>query len=569
MASTAGNWEKLYPGSVASGPSASSHSANDNRNAANIPTTNLELSISCRGLRDLDVATKSDPQCFVYMKDSYQDRFYEIGRTEQVRDSLNPDFVKKIIVNFNFELVQKIKFELWDIDPVGKEFLGQMETTIADIVAFKGRQFIKPLIGKNRNLNCGQIIIVVEEVAANKQMLTFSLLGCDIRRSFLAKRDTFAQIWKSNEDGMDTLVHKTEVVYSSRNPKFKPISIRISTLCNGDMDRNLRIDLMEYSFYGSHRLLGSINTTVKTMVRGSTDDNIYIITKKSSKEKKRGRIAIKDVSLDEEVTFLDFIRGGTELHFAVAIDFTASNGNPYHPSSLHFVHSQKPNPYEIALRSIGEIIAHYDPKNMFASFGFGAIVGSDKVVSHHFPLNGNSAHPYVHGITDLLACYRSTLSRVVLYGPTHFAPVIDATAEIAKQHQDGLNYFILLLITDGIVLDMTQCKKAIVRASQLPLSIIIVGVGNADFSAMNELDSDDSLLSVDGKKACRDIVQFVPMNRFLGSGGNWVHSMVDLAKEVLYEVPEQITSYMKLKGFQPRPPKDSGPTAPSFNYNFN
>jgi hypothetical protein len=43
---------------------------------------------------------------------------------------------------------------------------------------------------------------------------------------------------------------------------------------------------------------------------------------------------------------------------------------------------------------------------------------------------------------------------------------------------------ILLILTDGIITDLEQTKEAIVAASKLPLSIIIIGVGEADFSAM-------------------------------------------------------------------------------------
>ena len=55
------------------------------------------------------------------------------------------------------------------------------------------------------------------------------------------------------------------------------------------------------------------------------------------------------------------------------------------------------------------------------------------------------------------------------------------------------NYFILLLLTDGVITDMDQTKQAVVAASALPMSIIIVGVGNADFQMMEELDSDDGV----------------------------------------------------------------------------
>jgi len=37
---------------------------------------------------------------------------------------------------------------------------------------------------------------------------------------------------------------------------------------------------------------------------------------------------------------------------------------------------------------------------------------------------------------------------------------------------------------DGVITDMEQTVDRIVKASTLPLSIVIVGVGGADFSAM-------------------------------------------------------------------------------------
>lgn len=41
------------------------------------------------------------------------------------------------------------------------------------------------------------------------------------------------------------------------------------------------------------------------------------------------------------------------------------------------------------------------------------------------------------------------------------------------------------------------------------MSIIIIGVGNADFTEMNVLDGDNALLQSMGVTATRDIVQFV------------------------------------------------------------
>lgn len=76
-------------------------------------------------------------------------------------------------------------------------------------------------------------------------------------------------------------------------------------------------------------------------------------------------------------------------------------------------------------------------------------------------------------------------------------------------------YFVLLIITDGVITDLDETRQAIVNAAKLPMSIIIVGVGGADFSAMEFLDSDSGALrSPSGEVANRDIVQFVPFRQF-------------------------------------------------------
>lgn len=158
---------------------------------------------------------------------------------------------------------------------------------------------------------------------------------------------------------------------------------------------------------------------------------------------------------------------------------------------------------------------------------------------------------------EILKNYRAQVSSVELSEPTNFAPVINDTIDIAKKFQDGKHYFVLLIITDGVISDMDLTKRAIIDASTLPISIIIVGVGDANFEAMNELDSDDSRLSVAGRYAERDIVQFIPLNKFQSKNGSNITPETDLASEVLAEIPEQFISYMKSGGFKPQLKPDS------------
>jgi hypothetical protein len=101
-------------------------------------------------------------------------------------------------------------------------------------------------------------------------------------------------------------------------------------------------------------------------------------------------------------------------------------------------------------------------------------------------------------------------------------------------------------LTDGIINDMQDTIDAIVAAGRLPLSIIIVGIGKADFHAMDVLDADDvPLVSRAGYTMCRDLVQFVPYSKYADK-----HYSV-LAQEVLDEIPRQLCEWAEMNGVYP------------------
>lgn len=56
--------------------------------AAGEPFSQVELSISCTNLKDLDHFSKSDPAVFLYEKKNTD--WIKVGRTEVVDNNLNP-----------------------------------------------------------------------------------------------------------------------------------------------------------------------------------------------------------------------------------------------------------------------------------------------------------------------------------------------------------------------------------------------------------------------------------------------------------------------------------------------
>jgi hypothetical protein len=103
--------------------------------------------------------------------------------------------------------------------------------------------------------------------------------------------------------------------------------------------------------------------------------------------------------------------------------------------------------------------------------------------------------------------YRTALQGTSLSGPTYFSHVLRVVLEYMKTNMHLQMYHILLILTDGCIHDMKETKDLIVECSLYPLSIIIVGIGNADFSNMIELDGDEVVLrNSKGQVAARDIV---------------------------------------------------------------
>jgi hypothetical protein len=51
-------------------------------------------------------------------------------------------------------------------------------------------------------------------------------------------------------------------------------------------------------------------------------------------------------------------------------------------------------------------------------------------------------------------------------------------------------YIVLLILTDGAIDDMEETVALLNDASNLPLSVIVVGIGNDKFTEMKSLDGD-------------------------------------------------------------------------------
>ncbi|XP_039028744.1 protein BONZAI 3-like [Hibiscus syriacus] len=432
--------------------------------------TQVELSMSASNLRDLDITSKSDTMAVVYVK-KMDGMLEELGRTEVILNNLNPVWIRKINVAYQFEIVQNLVFHVYDVD-----------TNYHNIP-------VKELKLNEQDF-LGETTCFLSEVSCLSSIIVFGSYYFRSWKNFTKME--VVRIWFSH------LI----VVGKRCSPCLA--SILLAAICC----------VFKHSFA------------------------LQIL---------KGQLFVDQFIEKEQFSFLDYISSGFELNFMVAIDFTASNGNPRHQDSLHYIDpSGRLNSYQRAIMEVGEVIQFYDSDRRFSAWGFGGRTHNG-TLSHCFNLNGTNASE-VEGVHGIMGAYASALQNVTLSGPTLFGDVINKAAQMASQaaSNDITKYFVLLIITDGVLTDIQQTMDALVRASDLPLSILIVGVGNADFKQMEILDVDAGhrLESSTGRVATRDIVQFVPMLE--------VHSgQISCVQALLEELPVQFLTYVRCRNMKP------------------
>ncbi|KAG0365468.1 hypothetical protein BGZ54_006487 [Gamsiella multidivaricata] len=459
-----------------------------------------------------------------------------IGKTEMILNKLDCEFVKSIVIDYRFEQIQPIRFTVVDVDNrnnplwTAQELIGHFDTEVGKIIGSRGRSLAGRLDHpQHRNSHRGTVIVSAEEQSQ------FNIEATKIAKKALFRSDpsSFFIVHRASENGVFSPIYQSHVVRSKSNPIWDEFSIKEIELCNGDPNRQLKIEVKRFKENGQHVTIGITPYFTLQDLLHLQKPKYYPL----SPMPPGTDLVIRRMMVTEPPSFLDYLAGGIPLNLVVAIDFTQSNGDPRDPRSLHFRNPSGENDYTRAIRSVGNILQCYDTDKKFPVYGFGGKV------------NGQ---PEVDGVDGILAAYWHALQFAELYGPTNFSPVINQTAAICNQHRSGQmeEYYVLLILTDGVITDMDNTIRAIIDASRLPLSIIIVGVGSANFDNMNVLDADDEPLRANGVTMARDIVQFVPFRDFqAGTFGN-----EELAEAVLAEVPDQFVSYMTQHSVKPRAP---------------
>ena len=417
---------------------------------------------------------------------SIQAKLYDnqvLDFTSEVKKSIAKQkiiFEKFFVCDFHFEKQQNL---LITLNKNNNQI--EINTTLGNIIGSLNGTFIKE-IDKDQSL-----IIKVKKLGNDEDLLNIRInLKNNSDQNFFINNKLYYLITCRNND-----IYKSAEI--TNTGVFTPIQIPTCLL-------QPAYTISFYNFFNKpiftfNRTTQDVKAKKKLQLKINFLNNKYLILEDNSEVIKK-------------FTFLDYIKSGVKIALSIGIDFSISKDGS---GTLHSI--QGPNDFEKAIISCANIIGYYDYDQLFPVFGFGAVINSSYSNNPSICFNLNFAdNPDIYTINNVLRAYHDCIqqNKITFSTNSQFAPLIKKVISRINQ-RDIFEYHILLILTSGIIDDLQQTIDILIEASLLPLSVIIVGIGNSDFKKMEILDGDEiPLTSSTRKKRIRDLVQFVPFSKY-------------------------------------------------------
>lgn len=113
-------------------------------------------------------------------------------------------------------------------------------------------------------------------------VVTFSANNLSNKEGFFSTSDPFIEISRLNEDGSWSAIWKNQFIPKTLSPKWAQCKISMAQLCNGDIDRPLKLVIYDHEKSGRHVFMGQCETNVRGLLSGA---NLPVIEPEKKKKK--------------------------------------------------------------------------------------------------------------------------------------------------------------------------------------------------------------------------------------------------------------------------------------------
>jgi len=432
--------------------------------------TQRDLSVRVEINIDAKLNKAANARALVSTRRSQDTVWRDVATTEVISSSKHPKFVASVIIDFSYEVLTRVRVELYDwvsrsSDPADQEFLGVVETTVSEIYGGENKRQTLPLENEDTGKSPGTVALFLEECTPIKNHAWFTMSVEGLNTGVFEKPTCFVQIgrvaqndelhkccrcccgcrcedkkaknlkvkekYRLKEDHPKLQckcplrneprvvpVYRTETLSASSILRDQPkpwaeVNISVQQLCRGAEARPIVFELFEYRRGRHPRRIARAQNIYTDFMRSCTDGTalrLKLVTynpKAKNNEETKGFLVIENVRVEQRHNFLDYIANGLDMQFVYALDFTRSNLDPNVEGSLHNHDTSRANDYVMAIRAVGGILDHYSKTKRYPVYGFGArIPPTHTHTSHCFAATGNFMDPCVVGVEEITDLYR-------------------------------------------------------------------------------------------------------------------------------------------------------------------
>uniref|UniRef100_A0A0N5A3T7 C2 domain-containing protein n=1 Tax=Parastrongyloides trichosuri TaxID=131310 RepID=A0A0N5A3T7_PARTI len=512
----------------------------------------LDFQISCTNL-PMESYSGCKVVGFVKTSETYK-QFFDSG---VFMNNINPVFDNMGSIIYHFEGMQMIRFIIYSVDPVTNTenyTIGESFVNLHDLMVLGGAANTKVVRDETKiDPKQADSLIRVRAIKSKKDLATL----IKIRASGLSSLNEYplspyftVQVYDKEETNNIGLLHKSEIKRNERNPEWKSFVI-LTKYFNLFKDSMIKITLYNYNPNTMDSLIGSFDTTFFQLLQGQALK--FSLNNKAGAKINNMAVDIQEFKPYEMPSFFDIVtKEKMGFFFSVAIDFSSFNRSTTDPNGCHSEVDDKKSDYLEALECIFNDLTQRGPAEKICVFGFGARPKNSSKTSHLIPLVCEQTNKsYFKNFNNLQNSYRKFLKNYQLSDECDYSEVIHYIRGIAKAAQTQLpnerSYFVLIIMTHGVVKHNRKIIDAIVACSTLPISVIIVPIENdVNYFPKNNNDKFNNIFlpqikNSDNSPLLREVITLVQP------------SMIKehkLSKLVLQNIPRHVESWAFNYGYK-------------------
>jgi hypothetical protein len=236
--------------------------------------TKIQLSLYSTNLKNLgSLHSISDPYAVLTLlsSDLNAEQPRILGQTEVIKNNLNPVWVKKFHVLYEFGKLTQINVGIYDEVAKTKHAkpMGSAVFEIGEILGARGNIKAKKLKG-------GGTIFLRAERAAEVHAGTFHVTvhGFKLKNlnGLLGTSDPFFELAKPIRTPAGSgwqLVYRSPVIMNDLNPNWGSATVDMNELCDGDQHKAIRVSVFDWSKNGKHGSMGFFETSVDGLMQAT------------------------------------------------------------------------------------------------------------------------------------------------------------------------------------------------------------------------------------------------------------------------------------------------------------